>query len=201
MFDFITGLIGQAGYLGIFALMLVENVFPPIPSELIMPLAGFNAAQGRLNVVLVVLSGTLGSVAGALPWYYAGKLIGIGRLRDWSGRHGRWLTLTPEEVDVAQDRFKRHGAVAVFLGRLVPAVRTLISVPAGVAEMPMPVFLLFTALGSLLWTAALAGAGYLLESQYERVAEFLNPVTNVVVGLIVIVYIYRVITFRPRSAE
>jgi len=201
MFDFITDLIGQAGYIGIFLLMLAENVFPPIPSELIMPLAGFNAARGELNVILVVIAGTAGSVAGALPWYYVGKLIGVRRFRTWTERHGRWFTLKPTEVDGAQRFFTRHGAAAVFFGRLLPAVRTLISVPAGMLPMAMAPFLFFTTLGSAIWTGFLTGTGYVLESQYALVGEYLNPVSNLVVGAIVLLYIYRVITFRSGAGD
>lgn len=199
MFTWITGLVESSGYFGVFVLMLGENLFPPIPSELIMPLAGFTAARGELNVVLVVLAGTLGSVVGALPWYYAGRLVGARRLRRWTGRHGRWFTLTPGDVDQAQTWFRRHGAWAVFFGRLVPAVRTLISVPAGVAAMPMPAFLAFTTIGTLIWTTALALAGYVLESQYEIVAAYLDPVSTAVIVLGVGYYIYRVIAFRPET--
>ena len=199
MFDWITGLVQQTGYLGIALLMLAENVFPPIPSELIMPLAGFTAAQGQLSIVGVVVAGTIGSLLGALLWYYIGRWIGADRLKRWSTRHGRWLTLSPEDVDRAQRAFERHGPVAIFLGRLVPAVRTLISVPAGITAMPLPRFLFWTTLGTALWTAFLAGAGYVLESQYAVVADYVNPVSNVVVGALVVWYVWRVVTFGRQS--
>lgn len=196
MFDWIVDLVEQGGYVGIALLMLAENLFPPIPSELIMPLAGFSAAQGKLDVVLVVLSGTIGSVLGALAWYYLGRWLGPDRLRRFAARHGRWLTLSPAEVDRARDAFARWGAPAVFAGRLVPAVRTLISVPAGIAAMGLGRFLAWTTLGTALWTAFLAGMGYLLENRYQAVAGWVNPVSNVVVGALVLLYLYRVITFR-----
>ncbi len=198
MFDGIVSLVQSTGYLGVALLMFAENVFPPIPSELIMPLAGFSAARGELSLVLVVLSGTVGSLAGLLVWYYAGRALGLARLEGWSARHGRWLTLSPSDVDRANDWFARHGSAAVFLGRLVPAVRTLISVPAGVSGMGLAPFLAWSAGGTLIWSALLAGAGYLLEAQYERVNAYLNPVSNVVVGLLVAAYLYRVATFDPR---
>lgn len=112
--------------------MFLENVFPPIPSEVIMPAAGFAAGQGRLSLIGVIVAGTVGSVAGALFWYYVGKWIGADRLRRWAGRHGRWLTLAPKDIDRVDRWFDQHSGKAVFLGRLVPALRTLISVPAGV---------------------------------------------------------------------
>lgn len=198
MFDWITDIIDRTGYLGVFFLMLVENVFPPIPSELIMPLAGLTAAQGKLNIVLVVLAGTTGSLVGALFWYCVGRWLGRERLKRFAARHGRWLTLTPDQVDQARDWFRRHGAKAVLIGRLVPTVRTLISVPAGVTGMPLASFLAFTALGTALWTALLAGAGYLLQDEYGRVADYVGPVSNVIFGLIAAWYLYRVATHPGR---
>ena len=199
MFDWITGLVERTGYLGIALLMLAENVFPPIPSELIMPMAGFTAARGELNMVGVVVAGTAGSLAGALLWYYIGHWIGLERLKRWAARHGRWLAISPEEVDEAAAWFNRHCGKAVLVGRLIPAVRTLISVPAGVAGMALMRFLTYSALGTALWTALLAAAGYLLEDQYQKVGDYLNPVSNVILGLIVLGYLYRVITFRRRG--
>ncbi|HYF55291.1 MAG TPA: DedA family protein [Salinarimonas sp.] len=201
MFEWITGLVEQFGYLGIAVLMFAENVFPPIPSELIMPLAGFTAAQGKLNIALVVASGWAGSILGALLWYYVGYWLGLDRLKGFAARHGRWLTMTPDDIEDARRWFEGHGGTAVFIGRLVPGVRTLISVPAGVARMGLPSFLLYSSLGTLLWTALLAGAGYLLESGYETVSAYLDPVSNVVVGVIVVVYLYRVVTWRPKGHE
>ncbi|MCC4300046.1 DedA family protein [Aurantimonas coralicida] len=198
MFDWIVALVERTGSIGVALLMLAENVFPPVPSELIMPLAGFSAARGDLNIVAIIIAGTIGSLLGALLWYYIGKWIGAERLKRWASRHGRWLTITPEEVDQASNWFHRHGGMAVFIGRLIPAVRTLISVPAGVAGMPLTPFLLYTILGTVIWTAFLAGAGYFLESQYQRVSNWVNPVSNVVIGLFVLWYIYRVVTFRGR---
>ncbi|WP_207461508.1 DedA family protein [Azospirillum sp. SYSU D00513] len=199
MFDWITGFVEQSGYPGIALLMFLENVFPPIPSELIMPLAGFTAAQGQLNVVLVIVAGTIGAMAGALMWYYAGRMLGADRVRSLAERHGRWMTITPAEVDQASDWFRRHGANAVFFGRLAPAVRTLISVPAGIAGMSLPKFLLYTGAGSALWTALLTGAGYLLRDQYQRVAGWVDPVSTGIVVLLVAWYVYRVVTFNSRQ--
>ena len=197
MFDFIARTIGSAGYPGIALLMLLENIVPPLPSELIMPMAGFVAAGGKLSLAGVILAGTLGSVAGALPWYYLGKWLGPDHVRQWAGRHGRWLTLTAAQVDQVQAWFAKHCGNAVFFGRLVPDVRTLISVPAGLFRMSLPRFLLFTALGSGVWSSALAVAGHSLRDGYEQVAHVLNPATNVIVGAIVLVYLYRVIRWRP----
>lgn len=199
MFDWITGFVEQAGYIGVVLLMFAENLFPPIPSELIMPLAGFTAARGDRSIVLVVAAGAFGSLLGALLWYYIGRWIGAARLQRWASRHGRWMTIAPKEVDHACAWFRRHGGKAVFLGRLVPAVRTLISIPAGVAAMPLVPFLIYSALGSVLWTALLALAGYLLEDQYREVSGYLNPVSNAVIAILVLWYLYRVATFDRRA--
>ena len=194
MFDWITQIVSEYGYPGIVLLMLGENIFPPLPSELIMPLAGFVAAQGELNPVLVVLAGTLGSVLGALPWYYAGRRLGEERICALAARHGRWLTLDDKDVGKAIRWFERHGRMAVLLGRLIPTVRTLISVPAGMARMPLAPFLLYSSLGSLLWTAALAAAGYLLEANYRLVGDYLDRASKIILGLIVLTYLWRLIT-------
>jgi membrane protein DedA with SNARE-associated domain len=201
MFDWITGVVEQTGYAGIALLMLAENVFPPVPSELIMPLAGFTAAKGELSVVGVVLSGVAGSLAGALLWYWIGCRLGMERLRRWTARHGRWLTLTPAELDQARDWFRRHCGKAVLIGRLVPAVRTLISVPAGIAGMGLPRFLLYSGIGTALWTALLTAAGYVLESRYQEVQGWLNPISNVILIGMALWYVYRVVTFRPEGAR
>ena len=148
MFEMIVEVVSRAGYIGVFLLMLLENIFPPIPSELIMPLAGFVAAKGELNIYGVVLAGTAGSVAGALPWYYAGAWLGRDRLRQWASRHGYWLTMCPDDIDKADQWFGRHGRSAVFFGRLLPTIRTLISVPAGLSRMPMGGFIGYSSAGS-----------------------------------------------------
>jgi len=175
-------------------LMFAENIFPPIPSELIMPLAGFVAAQGQLNPILVVAAGTLGSVLGALPWYYLGLWLGRERLCALAARHGRWLTVDEHDVGKAIDWFERHGGKAVLLGRLVPTVRTLISVPAGMARMPLLPFLAYSAIGSLFWTALLTAAGYLLKSEYQVVGRYVDAASKIILGLIVLTYLWRLVS-------
>lgn len=193
MFDWITGWLESGGYAAVFALMLIENVFPPIPSELVMPLAGYLSAQGSLSLVGIVVSGTLGSVAGATLWYWIGLRIGLPRLRRFARNHGHWLTMDVAEVDRAAHWFDRYGWWAVFIGRMVPAVRTLISVPAGIAGMHLAPFLAVTTVGSALWVLLLSVSGYLLEGQFQRVEAWLNPVSNIVVAAIALWYVYRVV--------
>ncbi|TWA65591.1 membrane protein DedA with SNARE-associated domain [Azospirillum baldaniorum] len=199
MFEWITDLVESGGYAGIALLMLLENVFPPIPSELIMPLAGFVAARGDLSLPLVVLAGTVGSVAGALVWYYAGLWLGSERLKRLAARHGRWLTVAPAQVDEATGWFRRHSGASVLIGRLIPAVRTLISVPAGIAGMSLVRFMVYSTIGTALWSLVLAGAGYLLEGQYDKVSGWMDPVAKLVIAVIAGWYAYRVATFRPQE--
>lgn len=192
MFDGITRLVSEGGYLAIAGLMFVENIFPPIPSELIMPLAGYVAAQGHLDPYLAVLAGAFGSVLGALPWYYAGLWLGRERVCALAVRHGRWLTVDEKDVGKAIDWFERRGRLAVLLGRCVPAVRTLISVPAGIARMSLIPFLLYSTIGTLVWTSALLIAGYMLGSQYGMIGQYVDMASKVILGLVVVLYVWRV---------
>jgi membrane protein DedA with SNARE-associated domain len=193
MFDFITGWIEQGGLLAVGFLMILENVFPPIPSELIMPLAGFLAAQGSMSMIAVILVGTAGSVLGCLIWYWLARVWGQERFLRFIDRHGVWLTLDREEAERAMRWFERYGPVAVLIGRMIPTVRTLIAVPAGLAGMSLWTFVLYASIGGLLWTGLLAGAGYLLKENYEQVEHWLNPVTTGVIVLIVALYLYRLV--------
>lgn len=197
MFDWITGLIDSGGPLAIALLMFLENVFPPIPSELIMPLAGFNAARGGAPLWLTILAGTAGSLAGAYFWFYLGRRFGAARLRLLVRRHGRWLTMSPADLRRTQNWFDRHGDKAVFFGRFIPTVRTLISVPAGLARMPMWKFLAFTTIGSAIWTSILTFAGLLLHENYALVADYVDPLSKIVVITVVAVYLWRVIRWKP----
>ena len=199
MFDWIVSLVTGGGLFSIALLMLIENVFPPIPSELVMPLGGFAAARGDLSLVGVIIAGTVGSVLGAALWYWIGLKVGEDRLKRFADRHGRLLTIDAATIETASGWFRRNGWAAVFFGRMIPGVRTFISVPAGVAGMPLLPFLAYTTVGSALWTALLAVAGYLLESQYERVAGWVDPVSWVVVAAIVGGYVWRLIRGKGRG--
>lgn len=201
MADWVVSIMEDGGYAMVAALMFLENVFPPIPSELVMPLAGYTAHQGDLNIWLVVLSGSLGSLTGALFWYYAGLWLGCYRLKRFARRHGRLLTLTPDEIDKADAWFDTHGGKAVFFGRLIPTVRTLISIPAGISDMTLRRFLIYTAAGTVLWTAMLAFAGWFLGSQFGVVGVYLGPASNMIAAGLVLWYLYRVVTFRPHAGS
>lgn len=197
MDTFVQNLMQDYGVLGIGFLMFLENIFPPIPSEIIMPLAGYQSATGNHSFLSVIIAGTIGSLLGILPWYYLGLWFGEERIIRLADRYGRWMTMTAEDVVSADRWFHKYGLWAVLFGRLIPTVRTLISVPAGLSRMPLPTFLLFSAIGTLVWTTGLALAGYLLAQQYELVDQYIGPVSNGVIAIVVLIYVYRVVTFKP----
>jgi membrane protein DedA with SNARE-associated domain len=194
--NWITGLIEQMGYLGIAVLMFLENVFPPLPSEVIMPMAGFTASKGELNIVGVLAAGTAGTLSGALFWYVVARKLGEDRLRRWADRHGRWITLSREDIDKLDGWFERHSRWAVPVGHLVPGIRTLISIPAGIFGMGLTRFILLTALGAGAWTLALGMAGYVLGSRFDQVDRYLGPASTAIMSAILLWYLYRVATFK-----
>ena len=205
MLEWITNTIKIGGYWGIALLMFLENLFPPIPSELIMPLAGFTASPyqpggAKLNIVGVFFAGVLGSVLGALIWYYPGKLLGEGRLKAWADKYGKWIAISSKDITKAKGWFDRQGSKAVLIGRLVPGVRTLISVPAGISNMPLLPFLFYTTLGSAAWVGLLTYSGYVLGSQYELVDEYLAPVSKIVFGILVLGFVVWVLKKRQRKS-
>jgi membrane protein DedA with SNARE-associated domain len=201
MDNWVAGILQQLGYLGLAFLMFLENVFPPIPSELIMPLAGYLVARGEMTFVGVVVAGTLGSVAGALPLYWFGRKLGRQRVIDFADRHGRWLTISGRHIVRATDWLDRHGKWAVFFARLVPGVRSLISIPAGIARQNFALFLTLTTLGSALWSGLLAAAGYWLGSSFEKVESFIGPVSNAILIAVAVLYLWRVATGRGRRKD
>lgn len=201
MQDWITDLMDSWGYFGIALLMFLENIVPPIPSELIMPLAGFTATgQGKLSLPLVIGAGTLGSLLGQIPLYYLGKVVGEERLKTWADKYGAWLTVSGDEVTHAKKWFDAHGHKGVVLGRLVPGVRSLISIPAGMANMNLAQFLLYSLIGTALWTALLAYGGSLLGRNYDVVSRYVGPVTYVVLGGIGLHIVFSVIR-RKKSQK
>jgi len=198
MDNWVAGVLQKLGEFGLALLMLLENVFPPIPSELIMPLAGYLVARDEMTFLGVVLAGTAGSVAGALVLYGFGRRLGKQRVVDWADRHGRWLTICGDHIERATAWLDRHGTWAIFFGRLVPGLRSLISIPAGIARMNLGAFLLLTTLGSALWCTLLAGAGYLLGSNFEKVDSVLGTVSNAILIGVVALYLWRVARGKGR---
>lgn len=197
MTDWIIEMMRGGGYAAVAALMFLENIFPPIPSEIVMPMAGFAARRADLSLPLLMAAGWLGSFLGAAVWYWIGLAIGTRGLRRFTRRHGRWLTLSPRDVDQADAWFDRYGAGIVFFGRLLPGLRWLVSVPAGLAEMPVLPFLLLTAAGTAIWSGVLVLAGWSMGTSYHLVADWLGPISLVLSALLTALYLYRVVTFDP----
>ncbi len=170
--EWVTNVVESLGYVGVACLIALENLFPPIPSELILPLAGFLTGQGRFSLPAVVAAATAGSVVGALLLYGLGAWLGEQRLRGLVGRFGGILTLREADIDRADAWFDRHGGTAVLIGRLVPVVRSLISIPAGLRRMPLGRFVLYTAVGSSLWNGLLIGLGWALGERWQQVNQY-----------------------------
>jgi membrane protein DedA with SNARE-associated domain len=186
------------GYPGIVLIMFLETVFPPIPSEVVMPFAGFLAARGSFNIIGVVVAGTLGAAAGATVLYglaaWAEDHVVVGLIR----RFGKWLTVSEDDLNRSLHLFDQHGAAAVFFGRLVPGVRSLISLPAGMSKMKLARFLAFTAFGSAIWNVLLAGSGYLLGDNWAQVEVWLLNVERVLGVVVAIAGVWVVIWFIRR---
>ena len=196
MTDWITKLIEDMGYAGIALLMFLENLFPPLPSEVIMPMSGFTASKGELSLAGVLLAGTIGTLCGALFWYGVARWLGEDRLKRWAKRHGRWITLSAADIEDLDRWFDRHSRWAVPIAHLIPGIRTLISIPAGIFEMGPARFILLTALGAGAWTSTLGLAGYLLGRRFDAVDRYLGPASTAIMVAIFLWYVYRVIRFR-----
>ncbi len=197
MNEFILSLVAKGGYWGVALLMALENVFPPIPSELIMGLAGIEAGKGHMNLWAVLLAGTIGSVAGNYVWYWVGRKVGLERLDHFVDRWGRWLTLDRHEVEKFNRLFHRHGASTIFFARMVPTIRTLISLPAGIFRMSRTKFLVWTFAGAGLWNLLFAGVGFQLGARVEEIDAWTGPISTGVIIVILVVYVIRVIVWRP----
>lgn len=182
------------GYWGVAALTFAENLFPPIPSEIIMPMVGFMSARGDLNVSAAILAGSAGSLVGTTLYYYAGKSVQESTLRRWIRDHGKWMGLDTADLEKAQDWFSRHGRWALLICRFVPGVRTLISLPAGINRTPPIAYLAWSTAGIVVWTAGLTYIGAALGENYERVGGYLRyiswAVTAILVGSVA-VFVYR----------
>lgn len=201
MFDWIVGIITRLGYAGVATLTFLEHLFPPIPSELILPLAGYVTGTGELTLGGVIALGSLGSLGGATVWYVIGKRIGEKRLRTWIDNHGRWLTLSNKDIDKAKDWFERRGKAAVLIGRLMPGIRTFVSLPAGFSGMAWAPFLIFSAIGTIGWTAALVYAGAKLQENFESVSNYVDMITNGVFAILGAMIIWRYVRCWRSSAH
>ena len=165
----VQDVIEQLGYLGVALLVVLENVFPPIPSEIVLPFAGFVAQQGSYSVVLMILAATVGSVIGALIMYWIAAIIGDERLHAFTRRFGKWVQIREADLTRAEEWFDRHAMSAVLVGRCVPLIRSVVSIPAGFRRMKLIPYIAYTFLGSLVWNIALVGAGAVLGENWERV--------------------------------
>ncbi len=201
MLDWITDTIATFNYWGIALLMLLENIIPPIPSELIMPLAGFTVTQEKLTFFGVVVAGTIGSLLGALPWYYVSRRIGEKQLKKWIDRYGKWVTLSSEDINKSQVWFNKYGGIVVLFGRLIPGIRTFVSVPAGLQKMPWIQFLLYSLVGTLSWNILLTYAGFLLGQNYHLVEKFLGPVAGVVLVSLGVLFVLWIIIRRKNQEK
>ncbi|MBL8130065.1 MAG: DedA family protein [Elusimicrobia bacterium] len=193
MFDWlatwVTNVIETLGYPGLTILVALENLFPPIPSEVILPLAGFLTGQGRFSFALVLISSTLGSLIGALVLYAIGVGLGRGGIRRLFEKYGYLALLTPEDLTRAEDWFDRWGPVAVFTGRLVPVVRSLVSIPAGYRRMPLVQFIPLTVFGSLLWNGALVSLGWAFGENWHAIEKYVGWLQYVVIAVVALLLI------------
>ena len=198
MTDTIIKLIEQGGYLGIFLLMIIENIFPPIPSELIMGMGGVAVARGTMEFWPLLVVGTLGSTLGNYVWFMAGEKLGYRRLKPLIDRWGRWLTVDWEDVERGTTFFQRHGHWIVFALRFSPLLRTVISLPAGLIHMPRVKFLAFTFVGTAVWNVALILGGQWAANFFETSKVVAEWVVGGMLAATVIGYVYRVVTWKPR---
>ena len=200
MADWVRQLIEAGGYAGVAFLMFLETVFPPIPSEIIMSLSGLQAQRGSMTLWGVIVCGTAGAMTGNVIWYYVARWLGIDRFRPLVDRFGRFLTLDWREVELSDQYFDRWDRWFVCIGRMMPTIRSLVSVPAGLFGMPLVPFLIWSTIGTAGWTSALAIAGYLLGQNYADVDKYLGPASTAVIGALLLWYLYRVITWKPRKS-
>ena len=177
-------------YLAICLAMFLENIIPPIPSEIIMPLGGFFVYQQKLNFYILVFWGLFGTILGALPWYYLGRLVNQKRLSNFLDKKGKYLGISSKDLIKSKKWFDKYGVSLVFWGRLVPGVRTLISVPAGIELMPLGKFLIWTTFGSFIWVALLTYAGYLFGENYQIIETYLDQIKYVVKPILILIFLY-----------
>jgi len=185
-------------YLTICLAMFLENIIPPIPSELIMPLGGFFVYQQKLNFYILVFWGLFGTILGSLPWYYLGRLVNEKRLSNFLDKKGKYLGISSNDLIKSKRWFEKYGVSLVFWGRLVPGIRTLISVPAGIELMPLRKFLIWTTFGSFIWVALLSYAGFLFAENYPIIETYLNQIKFFVKPILILFFLYFLIKLINR---
>ncbi|EMK2495684.1 DedA family protein [Listeria monocytogenes] len=189
METWITSIMADFGYIGIFVLIMVENLFPPIPSEIILTFGGFMTTVTSLNVVMVIIVATLGSVVGAILLYKVASYFGKERLTKIVLKYGRILRLKESDIERAENFFLKYGSWAVFLCRMIPLIRSLISIPAGMTKMKMSKFLILTAAGSLLWNTVLIGLGAMLGESWSEIVVFMDSFSTIIYSIIAILVV------------
>ena len=190
MEQIIINIMEQVGYLGVFLLIAIENIFPPIPSEVILVFGGFMTTYTTLNIPIMILAATLGSLLGAIVLYYIGKIFNKERLKKIiSGKIGKVLRLKASDIEKADKWFDTKGNKTVFFCRFIPIVRSLISIPAGMSEMPMQKFLIYTILGSLIWNTVLIVVGSIVGDKWETIVGYLDNFSNIILIILVIIFV------------
>ena len=202
MQEFILAMMDQFGYLGVFLLIAIENIFPPIPSEVILLFGGFMTTYTTLNIIGMIISSTLGSLIGAIVLYYIGKIFNKERLKKIiSGKIGKILRLKNSDIDKADHWFDTKGNKTVFFCRFIPIVRSLISIPAGMSEMPMVKFLLYTIFGSLIWNTVLIVIGSIVGNNWESILNIFDTYSHIILVLLVIIFIVGVYIFYRKKSK
>ncbi|MFN3618775.1 DedA family protein [Sphingorhabdus sp.] len=201
MEDWIIRFVEWGHYWGVALLMLLETIFPPIPSEIIMTVAGVSSARGNMNLAGTIAAGTAGAMLGNWVWYWVATKFGEARMHIFIDRYSRWLTLDWDEVERGQSLFRKHGSIIVLVARMLPTLRSLISIPAGLFGMTFRRFVIFSTIGTAGWTAALACAGYFLGSQFDDVEKWLGPVSTLVIAAIVVTYVWRLVRWKAKPAS
>ena len=202
MEEIIINLMNQFGYIGVFLLIAIENIFPPIPSEVILTFGGYMTTYSNLNVPLVILSSTLGSLVGAIVLYYIGKILNKDRLKKIvSGKIGKILCLKQDDIDKADAWFDKRGEKCVFFCRFVPIVRSLISIPAGMSEMKLSKFFLYTTIGSLIWNSVLVILGSIVGENWESIVSIFDTYSNIALILLIILFVGFVIWFYKKKTK
>ncbi len=176
MTEWIINLINSTGYFGVFLLVILDNIFPPIPSEFILPLCGYLASQNKFSLIFLIAIETFGSVLSVVPFYYLGIKFGEERLETFAVKYGKWLTISPKDIKKSDRWFKKHDKGAVLFCRLIPGLRSVISITAGVNKMKIVPFVIFTAIGAGIWNSILTVSGYLLGRNYSEIEKFFDPV-------------------------
>lgn len=188
----------QYGYLGVFLMIALENIFPPIPSEIVLPFGGFMTTNTDLNVIGVIVAATAGSVVGAVLLYGVGLLIDVERLEKMIDRWGHILRITKKDIHRADAWFDRYGIWTVFFCRMVPLVRSLISIPAGMANMNFVMFLIFTTLGTLIWNIILVSTGAILGESWHSILGFMSVYSNVAYAVIALIILAAIVWYVRR---